>query len=153
MAEHRQQTDVRRIAVIAMAIVTGLAIVAIVAFSWANPATPASTDPAAMTALAPTVPARTSEPASATPTVPLTVIPGDSSLAVGVEIEPGTYRTDGPIRQRDIGCYWTRKRSQDSGESSYIANGYSRDSPVTVVVQPGDVFFESSGCQDWRKVS
>lgn len=75
-------------------------------------------------------------------------IPGDGTFAVGDEVKPGTYRSDGPVAGS---CYWARLRSLAAGPDDIIANGNS-EGPVTVKVLKSDEGFETHGCQDWERV-
>jgi hypothetical protein len=63
----------------------------------------------------------------------------DGLYHVGVDIQPGTYHTDG-----SDGCYWAKLSSSDTFD--IIANNYSAG-PQTVVID--SAWFDSQGCGTW----
>ena len=76
---------------------------------------------------------------------------GDGAYIVGLDIEPGTYKSSAPW-----GCYWERL----SGFSRLGYNGrlFGQDkeliaysSNTIVTIQPTDKGFISDGCQSWTK--
>lgn len=74
----------------------------------------------------------------------------DGTLAVGVDIEAGTWRTtvpeDSPI------CYWARLRSTDGSFGAIIANGNANPgAKLTVTIKRTDKAFETNGCGTWTK--
>ncbi len=72
---------------------------------------------------------------------------GDGQYLVGEEIKPGTYKTagaDGP------NCYWARLKNA-SGELTAIIANDNVQGQTRVTVKKGE-FFETSGCQDWKRV-
>jgi hypothetical protein len=71
----------------------------------------------------------------------------DGLFDVGSDIEPGTYRTDGPDGTNRTGCYWTRLDS--AGE--LVANG-KLTRPGTVTLVAGERF-DTAGCRPWALVS
>ena len=100
-----------------------LAAAAVMLAAWSLAAGTAGADPA---------PAPTPKP----------VIDTDGTFAVGKDIAPGTYRSDGP---RDgSACYWRR-----------ISDGKTVDSAMTkkaqvVLIEPGDTAFRTDRCQPWQ---
>lgn len=64
---------------------------------------------------------------------------GNGVWEVGVDIQPGKYKTAG-----GIDCYW--KKSSQSGD--IIANDIV-SGPVTVIVEPAVFTFESNDCGTW----
>lgn len=71
---------------------------------------------------------------------------------VGVDIEPGKYKTAGPADTRYWPmCYWARLKDTSGEMGSIIANDNIRGQ-TTVTIKPGDGAFETTGCQPWVKV-
>ena len=79
-------------------------------------------------------------------------LPGDGTYRVGREIQPGSYRTQGPADAASPNCYWSRN-SDASGEVRAIIANSKAPIPATVTVKPGDATFHTSGCQPWTKVN
>lgn len=69
--------------------------------------------------------------------------PGDGVYMVGFSIEPGTYSTGARV-----GCVWTRV----SGDYAIEDVGGTADTPTEVVIEPSDLAFMTSGCEDWVRV-
>ena len=65
---------------------------------------------------------------------------GDGIFQVGVDIQPGRYRTEGT----PSGCYWARLASRDD----IIDNNFG-DGQQIVDILASDTFFESSSCGRW----
>lgn len=77
----------------------------------------------------------------------VTVLRGDGTYRVGVNIRPGLYKATGT----GSGCYWERL-SGFSGKLSQIkANNYG-SARTYVQIVPGDVGFSSDGCGSWTTV-
>lgn len=71
---------------------------------------------------------------------------GDGTWAVGIDIAPGTYKTDG-----SDSCYWARLSAFGaSGVSGIIANENPRG-PTVVTIEPTDKGFTSRRCGTWTK--
>jgi hypothetical protein len=91
------------------------------------------------------------QPSTVTRTVPQPLPPGpvdrfdDGLFKVGVDVPPGTFRTNGPDGSNVTGCYWSR--IAPSGD--VIANGVLR-APGTVTMSNGDRF-DTTGCQPWQR--
>jgi hypothetical protein len=70
----------------------------------------------------------------------------DGIWAVGIDVAPGTYHTDG-----GGSCYWERESDfTASGTNSIIAND-NASGPATVTVASTDKGFKSRGCGTWTK--
>ncbi|MBH5336597.1 hypothetical protein IHE55_18170 [Streptomyces pactum] len=67
---------------------------------------------------------------------------------VGVDIAPGTYKSAG--NDGDIGCYWERDKDALHGLESIAANENVTGSGV-VTIAPGDAYFKTNNCNDWKK--
>lgn len=80
--------------------------------------------------------------------VPKTTI-GPGIYRVGIDIEPGTYRSPGPS---GTSCYFARLSNLSAGGDNIIANGRT-EGPAVVTIARSDVGFETSGCRTWEKVS
>jgi len=76
---------------------------------------------------------------------------GEGIYGVGAELQPGTYRTDGPSPAAFDNCYWERSKDRSGLRRSVIASGIVTG-PVTVTINPTDGAFKSSGCLSWMKV-
>lgn len=88
--------------------------------------------------------------ATATPpaTAPKTIMETDGMYRVGIDIEPGTYRSGGKSEDT-ADCFWARLNSLN--ENDAIANGMSAG-PQEVTVKASDRAFYTHHCQAWRKV-
>lgn len=73
---------------------------------------------------------------------------GNGTFLVGTDVEPGTYRSDGPLR---TSCYWARLSGTGGELDDIIANNLGKG-PATVTIKKSDAAFESSGCSRWHKV-
>ncbi|MDT7664569.1 MAG: hypothetical protein QOD04_4125 [Pseudonocardiales bacterium] len=77
----------------------------------------------------------------------------DGTYVVGVDIEPGNYRTSGPAQDSPIKmCSWTRRKDTSGEAQSVIAMNISQG-PTTVTIKPSDGAFESRGCNPWTKLN
>jgi len=79
---------------------------------------------------------------TASPTAPFT----DGVFLVGVDIQPGTWRSDGT----GSGCYWARLRNL-RGEDDLISN-YFGNAPAFVTIAPTDVALIVSRCGSWVRL-
>lgn len=100
-------------------------------------------------------PARVPAPAvEAAPAVEQ-VAPGtvsDGTYEVGVDMEPGRYKTAGPDQSDAFPmCYWERSKD-DSGEFGSIIANEIVQGPGSVTVKSGEFAKVSGGCA-WTKVS
>lgn len=69
---------------------------------------------------------------------------GDGTWEVGVDIEPGRYRTQPGDR-----CYWARLSDRTGGVDSIIDNNNARGGQEIVELSASDAYFESVGCGTW----
>lgn len=83
-------------------------------------------------------------PRSTTTSVPpgLT-LPGDGTYRNGVDLQPGTYHSQG-----GDSCYWERLRGFGGQTADIIANG-AGIVPQTVLILPTDAGFKTQGCAPW----
>ncbi len=82
-------------------------------------------------------------PSSAESTRPAPAIPGDGTYQMGVDIQPGTYRSQG-----GDSCYWERLRGLSGSSADIIANG-AGTGPQVVQIAPSDVAFKTQHCSTW----
>ncbi|WP_146615725.1 hypothetical protein [Nonomuraea aridisoli] len=68
------------------------------------------------------------------------------TFEVGTDIQPGTYRTTGPVAGFTM-CYWVRMNAT----GGVIASGMPAG-PASVTVQPADKEFHTGGCAEWTRV-
>lgn len=74
----------------------------------------------------------------------------DGTYEVGVDVEPGRYKTTGPDGSGFIdSCYWARN-SNDSGEFSAIIANDNISGPGSITVKSGEFVELSGGCV-WTK--
>ncbi|QLE72388.1 hypothetical protein FGW37_12965 [Streptomyces rectiverticillatus] len=79
---------------------------------------------------------------------PKTEMPGNGMYKVGADIAPGTYKSTG---NKQDSCYWERtKDALHESADSIIANENVTGNAV-VTITPGDAYFKSAGCTDWKK--
>jgi len=71
---------------------------------------------------------------------------GDGIFIVGVDIEPGTYKSQG-----QTGCYYARLKDFTGSMHSILANN-NTDDPAIVRILPSDKGFQSNGCGYWEKI-
>jgi hypothetical protein len=71
---------------------------------------------------------------------------GPGTFAVGRQLAPGRWRSDGP----DL-CYWERLSGLTGTLGEVLASG-TAPGPAEVEVLPTDVGFGSLGCGTWRPV-
>jgi hypothetical protein len=84
-----------------------------------------------------------SGPITKSPTDPFS----DGQFIIGLDIAPGTWRTDGTDS-----CYWARLSGFGGNVSDILANDNPRG-PALVTISPTDTGFESSRCGTWMKVN
>jgi hypothetical protein len=70
---------------------------------------------------------------------------GNGTYFVGVDIAPGTWRSDATDT-----CYWARLTGFTGDLSEIIANG--NDTGPIVTIDPSDAGFESSRCGTWTQI-
>lgn len=86
-----------------------------------------------------------------TPSLPTTTttrpagrtLPGDGTFRLGVDLQPGTYRSPG-----GESCYWERLRGFGGDTADIIVNG-AGILPQTVRIAPTDAGFRTQGCGTW----
>jgi hypothetical protein len=84
-------------------------------------------------------------------TLPATTI-GQGTFVVGREVQPGTYRTEGPDQDSLVSiCTWQRLKNTSGEVGSWIASGIEKG-PAVVTIKSSDAAFKSQGCQTWTKV-
>ncbi|GAB3453673.1 hypothetical protein GCM10027436_54660 [Actinophytocola sediminis] len=71
---------------------------------------------------------------------------GEGDWAVGVDVQPGTYRT---IQAVSGDCYW--EINSDANGDDIVANNIVTGGRPTVTLENGQ-YFSTSRCGDWRKV-
>lgn len=71
---------------------------------------------------------------------------GEGDWAVGVDVQPGTYRTTGAVSGD---CYW--EINADANGDNIVANDIVSGGRPTVTLESGQ-YFSSSRCGEWRKV-
>lgn len=72
----------------------------------------------------------------------------DGIWIVGVDVQPGTYRTQNPGGD----CYWERMRDFAQGLNSIIANGLPSGVSAIVEIRSSDAGYTSQRCGTWTKV-
>lgn len=76
------------------------------------------------------------------PPTPKQVIDTDGTFAVGTDILPGTYRSEGP---RDgNACYWRRVSGGKTVDSAMTKK------PQVVLIEPTDTAFRTDRCAPWQ---
>ncbi|NRQ33982.1 hypothetical protein HII36_19305 [Nonomuraea sp. NN258] len=70
-------------------------------------------------------------------------------LVVGKDIQPGTYRTTGPVAG-GAACYWARM-SGTSGSMSDVIDAGMPPGAATVTIQATDKAFSTAGCAPWTR--
>lgn len=81
-------------------------------------------------------------PITTSRTAPIT----DGVYLVGIDIEPGTWRTDGTASS----CYWARLRNL-TGDDDIIANNIGQG-PAIMTILASDTAVEMSRCGTWTRV-
>lgn len=84
-------------------------------------------------------------PSSTRPPGPATSFAGDGTFRVGVDIQPGTYRSEG-----GAACYWERLKGLSGNIEDMIANGVAGP-PVQIL--PSDFAFKTQACGSWSLAS
>ena len=86
--------------------------------------------------------AEPTQPTPSPPPGPKTTIDADGTYAVGTEVQPGVYKSAGPIE--GTACYWKR-----TSADKMVDNGLTKKAPV-VVIDPSDTSFTTNDCQVWQ---
>jgi hypothetical protein len=71
---------------------------------------------------------------------------GDGTYRVGIDIQPGTYRSTG-----GSSCYWVRLGNLDGDFDAINAND-NADGQAYVEILPTDVAFSTDDCGTWSRV-
>lgn len=102
----------------------------------------------AVTVTAPPAPAKTVTAPAPKPVEPVVeaVMSDDGTYEVGVDVQPGKYKTSGSGT-----CYWARLNSLD-GDFDAIITNHLGGGRQTVTIKKSDKGFETNGCGDWEKV-
>ncbi|MEV1249157.1 hypothetical protein [Nonomuraea sp. NPDC049750] len=113
----------------------------------------ATSGPAASTPAGTSAPLGTAAPTGAAAPVgsagPPGALGGMRTLIVGVDIQPGTYRTTGPATATDT-CYWARMKSTSAQLGDVIAADMPKG-PATVTILATDKALQTGGCAPWTK--
>jgi hypothetical protein len=81
---------------------------------------------------------------------PAATMAGDGGMfRIGADIAPGTYKSTG---NTDDSCYWEREKDAEHSMDSIVANNNVNGTAV-VTISASDVYFKTSGCQDWKKTA
>jgi hypothetical protein len=70
---------------------------------------------------------------------------GDGLFLIGVDVQPGTYKTDGPDGSNSGGCYWSRTDTRGTVIQNDVIN-----EPGSVTVKKGERM-DSAGCLPWLR--
>lgn len=102
-----------------------------------------------------TRPGAPAEPSSSSPATAAQAAAGigPGEWLVGVDVQPGTYRSAGPT---DGGyCMWSRKDAAGVAPLDNIlaSDGTFEPGQMLVTIEPGDVVFRTNGCAPWERVS
>jgi hypothetical protein len=135
------------------AVLTAVGAVALLA-GCDESASSAASEPKVLTSTV-TVPTTVTETVTITETVTTEPPPppgpkvefGSGTWEVGVDVQPGKYKTSGP--EGSLPCYWARLKDT-SGDLGSIINNSILDGPGTVTINEGELF-ETSGCAEWVK--
>jgi hypothetical protein len=76
---------------------------------------------------------------------------GNGTYVVGTDIQPGTYRSDGPTPDAFGMGYWARLSGLGGTLDEIITNALP-EGPATVTISASDTAFESTGMQTWTKI-
>lgn len=76
---------------------------------------------------------------------------GEGTWEVGVDVQPGKYKTAGANDSISGLCYWDVRKNNEEGD--FVSQGVidSKLEPGRVTLVKGQ-FFKTSGCQDWVSV-
>jgi hypothetical protein len=91
----------------------------------------------------------TSQQGSSAATGPVSSF-GAGTYAVGTDVVPGTYSSNGPDGSNFTGCYWARLKDTSGNLESITANNIDQG-PSVVTISANDVAFKTQGCSTWHK--
>ena len=83
------------------------------------------------------------DPAPTPAPTPAPGISTDGTFAVGTDIAPGVYASQGPVAGEV--CYWRRIGADDA-----TLNNAMTKQPQIIVIEATDVAFKTKGCQPWQ---
>ncbi|WP_435285631.1 hypothetical protein [Streptomyces bacillaris] len=81
---------------------------------------------------------------------PAASVAGDGTYLVGEDMKAGTYMSAGPADSAIPNCYWARLKDASGEFDAIIANGNAQGQ-ARVTVRKGE-YFQTSGCETWKKV-
>ncbi|WDM17278.1 hypothetical protein J3S85_14715 [Streptomyces lavenduligriseus] len=81
---------------------------------------------------------------------PAASVAGDGMYLVGEDMNAGTYKTAGPADSAIPNCYWARLKDASGEFDAIITNGNAQGQ-TRVTVRKGE-YFQTSGCETWKKV-
>lgn len=140
-----------------MAALAMVMLIAVVAGTFAREATPAAQpEPLAAKTVTSVVTTTKTETVTVTVTKEITVTPPpppgpaveftQGTLEVGVDVQPGKYKSAGPTGANSAGCYWARL----SNDGTDIIDNSIVRGPGTITIRAGELI-ETTGCQKWVK--
>ena len=93
--------------------------------------------------------------ATPTPAASMAASIGNGTFIVGVDIDPGTYRSAGPSNPDVPFCSYARLRDAGGGilNVDNVLDIQNVQGPGVVTIQTSDGGFFSQGCQPWEKVT
>jgi hypothetical protein len=77
---------------------------------------------------------------------------GDGTHIVGVDIQPGTYRSAGATPSFIELCMWSTKSGASSNSNIIDIGSANADEQQVVEIGRGVKAFESNGCEPWEKI-
>lgn len=78
---------------------------------------------------------------------------GEGTWIVGVDIEPGTYRSTGAKEGLFEFCSYKRLKEPTSDSDSLSWGTANANEPIVIAIKPTDGAFQSSNCDTFTKVS
>ncbi|NAZ87300.1 hypothetical protein GTR00_14530, partial [Kineococcus sp. T90] len=86
----------------------------------------------------------------AQPPAPAPTIAGTGTFRVGADVQPGTYRSNGPAAD-SYGCYWERLSGFSGDLADIISNDFVTGTTI-VTIEANDTGFSTSRCQTFTKI-
>lgn len=125
---------------ILLAAVIGLIIIAVATSPGDEPSSTSSDSEPTATGAPVTAPVK-----PAAPTGPATTMTS-GVYQVGVDVQPGRYKTPGPPADDPMGmCYWSRLKDDSGAFESIITNGLV-EGPGSVTINKGEFLELTGGC-------
>jgi predicted peptidase len=94
---------------------------------------------------------RPAQAASVPATIPGQI--GDGTWLVGIDIQPGTYRSTGAVPRINF-CWWGRLSDTTGDSHAIIASGAANaGEQIVVTINPNDRAFKATNCEPFVKVS